>query len=88
MEVIIKSIKRQYVLEDDEYQFILDHLNQPFGVLHIGIGGNGQVYSLGLITGDYDVFDGVITLFVGSPGDFGCSNGIKYELSGSLQMHN
>lgn len=88
MEAIIKSIKRQYVLDDDEYKFILDHLNQPFCVLHLGLNSDGGVYSISLNTGDYDVFDGIITLFVGIPGDFGCSNGIKYELIGNLQMHN
>lgn len=88
MKVVIKSIKRQYILDDAEYAWIKDNLNKPLDVLNICLSSEGTVHSFGLSTGDYDIFDGVIALFVGEPGDFCCSNGIKYELVGNLQMSN
>lgn len=83
MKVIIKSIERQYVMDDDEYQFVKDNLNQSFTVQYIGLDNDGTVRALGMSIGDT-----VVTVFVGRPGDLSCSNGIKYELIGELLMSN
>lgn len=83
MKAVIKSIGSQYVMEDEEYQFIKDNLNKPLSVISMSFGYDGSIGILAVSTGSYDVLNGVVSLFVGKH-----ENDIKYELIGELPMSN
>ena len=65
---IIKSIKRQNILSDEEYEYIKANLNKPLTLLDLSWFPSGELCALAVYYNK-----SCITLFVGS-------NGIEYEV--------
>ena len=59
--VRIKSIGKQYILSDEDYEFILRNLNKPLSVLSLNFTNNsGELWSLAV----YDDADSCVTVFL------------------------
>lgn len=85
LKAIIKSIEQQYLLPDDDYRFILDHLNEPLKVSSINVSMDNKLYVLTVCTGNEETYE-TIVLFVDNT--YGLGNGVKYEFVGELPMSN
>lgn len=79
LEAVIKSIKRQYILPQSEYEWIKENLNKPLRMASISFDAD---------TGEVDMLvvrmnaDAVVVLFVDD--SFGNGNGVEFELVGDL----
>lgn len=76
MLVTIKSLK-QYILTQDEYQWILDNMHKPFKVMQLTFDyTSGKVWSIAIYRpGENDDDVTCISLFVDT-------NKLRYELGG------
>jgi hypothetical protein len=68
--VTIKSVKRQNILSDEEYEYIKANLNKPLQLLDLSWYKSGEVCAIAIYCDD----DACITLFVDS-------NGLEYEVN-------
>lgn len=73
--IIIKYIKNKHILSDEEFEYIVDHLNQPLPLANLWWDDKGKLKHLSIHRGK-----GLITLFDNNhiKGEFG--NGIKFQL--------
>jgi hypothetical protein len=89
LQIIIKDIKRPYLLDDEEYAWILEHLNVPLNVQSLSFcTATGELYAVTVVTDDKDL--SVITLFYRLEYPFSCvmSNDITYEFIGDFCRSN
>ena len=79
--LIIKSIKNKRLLNDEQYNFILENIGKPLQLASAWFDREGQLVHLTLYFGDT-----VITLFDDNiiEGEF--NNGIEFQL-GQKKMH-
>ena len=74
MTITIKSIRKQSVLDTSEFEYILEHLNQPLELADIWFRRGGGIAFLAIHTDD----DHVITLF--------STNGITFDINGVEEL--
>lgn len=89
LQVIIKDIKMPYLLDDDAYAWILEHLNEPLNVQSVSFyTATGALYAVSVATDNEDI--GVITLFnrLEYPFSYTMSNDITYEFIGDFCRSN
>lgn len=80
LKVILKSIGRQFALDDAEYLWVKNHLNTPLRVMSMNFDAESD--NLWLLTVRTDsACDAVISLLIRA-------NDVKYEFVGELQMSN
>lgn len=80
LKVIIRSVGDQYVLEDNEYEYIMRHLNQPLSILSLTFDEDTNEPWMIAVRVD-KTFGHCICLFIDS-------NEVKYEFVGSLVPSN
>lgn len=74
MTITIKFIRKQSVLDASEFEYILEHLNQPLELADIWFRRGGGIAFLAIHTDD----DRVITLFG--------TNGITFDINGVEEL--
>lgn len=73
--VIIKRINNKYILSDEQFKYIVDHLNKPLPLADLWWSGDGELRHLSIHTDE-----GLITLFDNNDIKGELLNGIKFRL--------
>ena len=73
--IIIKRINNKYILSDQEFKYIVDHLNKPLPLATLWWGDDGELEHLA-IYGD----KGLITLFDNNDIEGEFLDGIEFRL--------
>ena len=73
--IIIKRINNKYLLSDQEFKYIVDHLNKPLPLANLWWGNDGELRHLSIHRDE-----GLITLFGNNDIKAEFLDGIKFRL--------
>ena len=73
--IIIKHINNKHILSDEEFKYIVDHLNKPLPLANLWCSDDGELRHLSIHTDE-----GLITLFDNNDIEGEFLNGIEFRL--------